>query len=130
MARKTNEANASEKLHRATAEAAHILAGDLAAYSAMLHVTLEEAGEESDSYERGNLLDTAGSLVDSMAKLGETIGGLKDEMRQHIRVERNAHRGEIVPQSASNSAAPKAKKAKRNGHKKQSRAAKPRGEGV
>lgn len=46
MVRKTNTVSSTEKLHRASAEAAQILGKDLAAYSAMLRLYLEEAGEE------------------------------------------------------------------------------------
>ena len=129
MGRKTNSQNNSQTLHHATAEAARILSQDLAAYSAVLNLCLKEAAEEEDHYDRDGLIETAGAVALSMAKLGDTIGGLNGELRQHISVERNAPRTEIAPKSAPNSAAPQTKNLAQTLGKTSPRRSEPRGEG-
>jgi len=103
MGRKTWAAGSAEKLNQATAEAARILSGDLAALSATMQAYLRASGQAKDAYARAELFNQAMELVNAAAKLGETIGKVKGEMRQHISVERYPDRTEIAPKSAFNS---------------------------
>lgn len=96
MARKSKVQNNSEKLHQAAADAAHLLSSDMSVYSAVLVAYLDQASTESDPRQRFSLLDSASSMVESMAKLGDTLAKLKG---QHISVERNARAYKSAPNS-------------------------------
>jgi hypothetical protein len=100
MGRKSTIDSSTDALHQTCADAARILAGDLAGFSAIMKTYLQRAAVADDERTRWDLLETANVMVTPMTQLAETIGKLKG---QHIRVDRLAHRGEIDTESAPNS---------------------------
>src|SRR4051812_45007791 len=100
MTRKNTIDSSTDALHQTCAEAARILAGDLAGFSAIVKTYLQRAAVAADERARWDLLETANVMVTPMTQLAETIGKLKG---QHIRVERIAQTDAIDTQSAPNS---------------------------
>ena len=136
MGRKTQATTTTEKLNEATAEAARILSLNLAACSKAMQDYLDFAGDEEGWDERETFIQRAIELANTTAKLGDTIGRLNGETRQHISVERNSgsvesapKSTEIAPQNAPNNIARGGEKAVDSLEKSPALAAKPGGGG-
>lgn len=100
MGRRTYEAEGADRLNQATGDAARILSGDLAACSKMLRAMLEMAAAEEGRDEKLAVIQGAVELAGAAVKMGDTIGRLKGEIRQHISVERNGEPTANAPQFA------------------------------
>jgi hypothetical protein len=98
MGRKTIEATAADRLSRASAEAAAILAGDLAACSHMMRHYLGAAVETADEDVRAEFARTAADLAGAVAKLSSALAQIRGETRHRIDVKRAFKSGENSPQ--------------------------------
>jgi len=99
MGRKTHDVSNAETLNAATAEAARILATNLAAVSAMMRANLK-AARKADGYDaQDKLSEDAIRLVDAAAKLSEALAKMKGEQRQRIGVERSPGGPDRAPKS-------------------------------
>ena len=100
MGRKTIEEAGAARLSQASAEAAGILSGDLAACS-----YLDAAAETEDEDVRAEFIHCATELAGAVAKLSAAMAQMRGETRQHIRVERSASMHPNTPQNAPNKVA-------------------------
>lgn len=104
MARKTSTARHNDKLIAATAEAARILAGDLAFISALMQDYLRTAQQTKDYEDASVWLGIGLNSLRAEVELAGTFGKVKGERRyQHLNVEKAPNRTEIAPKSARNS---------------------------
>jgi hypothetical protein len=88
MARKTIEARGSARLTQTTAEAAAILAGDLAACSRMLRFYIDAAVLTDDEDVRADYAKSATDLAGAVAKLSASLAQMRGETRHRISVAR------------------------------------------
>jgi hypothetical protein len=107
MGRKTIEGTAADRLTQASAEAAAILSGDLAACRRMMRSYLDAAAETQDEDVRAEFIHCATELVGAVAKLSTGLAQVRGETRQYIRVARPAPMHPNAPQNAPNKVAPR-----------------------
>ena len=100
MGRKTIEAMSADRLIAASAEAAEVLSGDLAACSRMMRFYLEAAAATDDEDVRTEHIHCATELAGAVAKLSGGLAQVRGETRQQISVKRERQMYPNAPQNA------------------------------